>query len=72
MSKITIRLNSGRTLVFFNVSTIEKTTATVELSYDKKHGDTGLAILPWSAIEVLYISEQHTPDKAQDREKEAD
>lgn len=72
MSKVTVRMMSGKTLIFFDVAEIEKTTATVELSYQKKSGGNGMAIIPWSAIEVLYISEQYTPDKAQDKEKEAD
>lgn len=59
MSKVTVRAMSGKTLIFFNVTEIEKTTATVELSYQKKNGGDGLAIIPWSAIETIYICEQH-------------
>lgn len=59
MSKVTVRAMSGKTLIFFNVTEIEKTTATVELSYKKKNGGDGLAIIPWSAIETMYICEQN-------------
>lgn len=68
MNKVTIRLTSGRTMVFFNVSAIDKTTATVELSYDKKKGDRGWAIIPWNAIDVLYISEQHAKNQTEETE----
>lgn len=60
MSKVTVKAMSGKTLIFFNVTEIEKTTATVELSYEKKGGGNGLVIIPWSAIETLYICEQNT------------
>lgn len=60
MSKVTIKMASGKTMVFFDVTAIDKTTATVEISYQKKSGGDGLAIIPWSAISTLYISEQTT------------
>lgn len=59
MNKVTVRAMSGKTLIFFNVTEIEKTTATVELSYQKKSGGDGMAIIPWSAIETMYICEQN-------------
>lgn len=58
MSKVTIKMASGKTMVFFDVTKVDKTTATVEILYQKKSGGDGLAIIPWSAIHILYISEQ--------------
>lgn len=63
MEKVTVKTAIGHTLIFFNVTSIEKTTATVELVYRKKNGGEALAIIPWSAIEVFYSSEQYTKDK---------
>lgn len=60
MNKVTVKEMNGKRLIFFNVTEIEKTTATVELSYQKKNGGDGLAIIPWSAIETIYICEQNT------------
>lgn len=68
MNKVTVKAMSGKTLIFFNVTEIEKTTTTVELSYQKKKGDAGLAIIPWSAIDVLYISEQHAKNQTEETE----
>lgn len=59
MSKVTVKAISGKTLIFFNVTKIEKTTATVEVSYQKKNGGDGMVIIPWAAIETLYICEQN-------------
>lgn len=66
MSKVTIKSNLGRTLIFFDVFGIEKTTSTIELSYTKKKGGKGFAIVPWSAIEILYIDEQFNTSKNED------
>lgn len=60
MNKVTIKMASGKTMVFFDVTSIDKTTATVEISYNKKNGGDGLVIIPWSAISNLYIAEQET------------
>lgn len=60
MSKVIIKMSSGKTMVFFDVTAIDKTTATVEISYQKKNEGDGLVIIPWSAINALYISEQTT------------
>lgn len=68
MSKVTVKAMSGKTLIFFNVTEIEKTTTTVELSYQKKNGGDGMVIIPWNAIDVLYISEQHAKNQTEETE----
>lgn len=60
MKRVTIKTTARHTLVFFNVTRIEQETNVVCLNYEKKNGGNGLAYIPWSSIETLYVSDQES------------